>query len=116
MRLNPSIKLGFLAITLSFTAICATLTTSQTTLAAPDAASKTVYQQFQIFSKNAVKSTPSLDQARKYLLNHIDEVGPWQATLMTLQLENLQRSDWLTWIKKCIRNCFKVFSMKPIPA
>jgi hypothetical protein len=91
MRLNPSIKLGFLAITLSFTAICATLTTSQTTLAAPVPASKAVYHQFQIYSKNAVKSTSSLIQARKYLLNHIDEVGPWQATLMTLQLENLQK-------------------------
>ncbi|WP_095205929.1 hypothetical protein [Paenibacillus sp. O199] len=91
MRLNPSIKLGFLAITLSFTAISATLITSQTTLAAPVPASKAVYHQFQMYSKNAVKSTPSLVQARKYLLNHIDEVGPWQATLMTLQLENLQK-------------------------
>ncbi|WP_413372237.1 hypothetical protein [Paenibacillus taichungensis] len=91
MRLKPSIKLGFLAITLSFTAIGATLTSSPTTLAAPVPASKAVYHQFQIYSKNAVKSTPSLVQARKYLLNHIDEVGPWQSTLMTLQLENLQK-------------------------
>lgn len=91
MRLNPSIKLSFLAITLGFTAISASLTAPQTTWAAPVPASQTVYHQYQIYWKNAVKSTHSLIQARKYLLNHIDEVGPWQATLMTLQLENLQR-------------------------
>ncbi|SEL40331.1 hypothetical protein [Paenibacillus sp. OK003] len=90
MRLNQSIKLGFLAMTLSFTAIGATLTTPQTALSAPVPTSKAVYHQFQIYWKNATKSTASLIQARKYLLNHIDEVSPWQATLMTLQLENLQ--------------------------
>lgn len=107
MRLNPSIKLGFLAITLSFTAICATLTTSQTTLAAPDPASKAVYQQFQIFSKNAVKSTPSLIQARKYLLNHINEVSPWQATLMTLQLENMQNIKLADLDQKMVAELFQ---------
>lgn len=107
MRLNPSIKLGFLAITLSFTAICATLTTSQTTLAAPDPASKAVYQQFQIFSKNAVKSTPSLIQARKYLLNHINEVSPWQATLMTLQLENMQNIKLADFDQKMVAELFQ---------
>ncbi|MFC9709802.1 hypothetical protein ACFTRD_16820 [Paenibacillus sp. NPDC056933] len=91
MRLKSSIKLGFLAITLSITAMGATWTTSQTALAAPVSASKTVYHQFQMYWKNAIHSTSSLIQARKYLSNHIDEVGPWQATLMTLQLENLQK-------------------------
>ncbi|WP_405152951.1 hypothetical protein [Paenibacillus sp. FSL K6-0108] len=91
MRKKSSVKIGFLAMTISFTTICATLTTPQITLAAPVSASKAVYHQFQIYWKNAAKSTSSLIQARKYLLNHIDEVSPWQATLMTLQLENLQK-------------------------
>ncbi|QOS79768.1 hypothetical protein JNUCC31_02105 [Paenibacillus sp. JNUCC31] len=91
MRLKSSIKLSFLAITLSITAIGTTWTSSQTALAAPVSASKTVYHQFQMYWKNAMHSTCSLIQARKYLSNHIDEVGPWQATLMTLQLENLQK-------------------------
>ncbi|UPK41810.1 hypothetical protein [Paenibacillus pabuli] len=91
MRKKSSVKIGFLAMTISFTAICAALTTPQITLAAPVSASKAVYHQFQIYWKNAAKSTSSLIQARKYLLNHIDEVSPWQATLMTLQLENLQK-------------------------
>ncbi|MEC0127584.1 hypothetical protein [Paenibacillus pabuli] len=91
MRLNSSIKLGFLAVTLSITAIGAAWTTPQIAVAAPVPASKAVYHQFQMYWKNAIHSTSSLVQARKYLLNHIDEVGPWQATLMTLQLENLQK-------------------------
>ncbi|MGC5773145.1 hypothetical protein [Paenibacillus pabuli] len=91
MRLNSSIKLGFLAVTLNITAIGAAWTTPQIAVAAPVPASKAVYHQFQMYWKNAIHSTSSLVQARKYLLNHIDEVGPWQATLMTLQLENLQK-------------------------
>ncbi|MCP1185238.1 hypothetical protein [Paenibacillus sp. 1781tsa1] len=89
MRWNQPAKLGLLAMALGCTAIGSTLTTS-TTLAAPVPASKAVYHQFQTYRTEAVKSTASVAKARKYLMNHIDKVGPWQATLMTLQLENMQ--------------------------
>ncbi|MEK4660307.1 hypothetical protein MHH93_00340 [Priestia sp. FSL H7-0729] len=91
MRWKQPAKLGLLAMALGCTAIGSTFTTS-TTLAAPVPASKAVYHQFQTYRTEAVKSTQSLVKARKYLMNHIDKVGPWQATLMTLQLENMQNT------------------------
>ncbi|MGN7413505.1 hypothetical protein [Paenibacillus sp. SAF-068] len=89
MKWNQPAKLGLLAMALGCTAIGSTLATS-TTMAAPVPASKAVYHQFQTYRTEAVKSTQSLVKARKYLMNHIDKVSPWQATLMTLQLENMQ--------------------------
>ncbi|MCF7753654.1 hypothetical protein KQ941_04290 [Paenibacillus xylanexedens] len=89
MRWKQPAKHGLLAMALGCTAIGAILTPS-TTLAAPVPTSKAVYHQFQTYRTEAVKSTESLVKARKYLMNHIDKVGPWQATLMTLQLENMQ--------------------------
>ncbi|NUU62239.1 hypothetical protein [Paenibacillus agri] len=46
----------------------------------------TVYKQFEKY----VKNPDSLAQARNYLINHIKDVGVWQATVMTLHLENAQ--------------------------
>lgn len=89
MRLKQAFRMGFLAITLGCTTIIDSFA-PQAALAAPVPASKAVYSQFQIYWKNAHSSTSSLIQARKYLTNHIKEVSPWQATLMTLQLENVQ--------------------------
>lgn len=91
MRLNSSIKLGILALTLGCTTVGAALSIPQTTWAAPVPESKAVYHQFQKYRNNAVKSTASLIQARKYLLNHVHKVSTRQATLMTIQLETLQK-------------------------
>jgi hypothetical protein len=55
-----------------------------------------VYNQFEKY----VKSPASLGQARKYLINHIDEVNLWQATIMTLHLENAQMAHLDTFSKK----------------
>ncbi|WFR60558.1 hypothetical protein P9222_18380 [Paenibacillus amylolyticus] len=89
MKWKQPAKLGLLAMALGCTAIGLTFTTS-TILAAPVPAFQAVYHQFQTYRTEAVKSTQSLVKARKYLMNHIDKVSPWQATLMTLQLENMQ--------------------------
>ncbi|MFS0868308.1 hypothetical protein [Paenibacillus xylanilyticus] len=90
MRLKHRIKLGFLAFTLGCTTIGVSFV-PPTASAASVPASKAVYSKFQIYWKNAKNSSSSLIQARKYLTNHIKEVSPWQATLMTLQLENVQK-------------------------
>ncbi|WP_339307471.1 hypothetical protein [Paenibacillus sp. FSL R5-0519] len=89
MRWKQPAKLGLLIMALGCTALGSPFMTSST-LAAPVPASNAVYHQFQTYRTAAVKSTQSLVKARKYLMNHIDKVGPWQATLMTLQLENMQ--------------------------
>ncbi|MDQ0169699.1 hypothetical protein [Paenibacillus tundrae] len=90
MKLNASIKLGILALTLGCTTVGAVLSIPQAAWAAPVPDSKAVYLQFQKYWKNAVKSSASLIQARKYLLNHVHEVNSRQATLMTMQLESVQ--------------------------
>ncbi|PQP81913.1 hypothetical protein C0Q44_19800 [Paenibacillus sp. PCH8] len=89
MRLKYTAITRICAVTVIATVIGTTFA-PQTTLAAPVPASKAVYHQFQTYRTEAAKSTESLVKARKYLMNHIDKVGPWQATLMTLQLENMQ--------------------------
>lgn len=51
--------------------------------------SAVVYNQFQRYVKNPAK----LAKARSYLINHIKEAGIWNATLMTLHLENAQKAQ-----------------------
>ncbi|WP_379141875.1 hypothetical protein [Paenibacillus sp. sgz500992] len=58
--------------------------------AASPSVSKAVYKQFQKY----VNKPSSLIQARKYLINHIAEAGVWDASLMTLQLENAQQAEY----------------------
>ncbi|GGF68529.1 hypothetical protein GCM10010912_11960 [Paenibacillus albidus] len=48
-----------------------------------------IYAQFQ----KQLKKPGNLIQARNYLINHINQVSVWNATVMTLQLENAQLAD-----------------------
>ncbi|WP_052755996.1 hypothetical protein [Paenibacillus durus] len=54
--------------------------------------SLSVYNQFQKYLKNSVKTPTSLIQARNYLLNNIKRADSWRATVMVLQLENAQKA------------------------
>ncbi|WP_342565987.1 hypothetical protein NST84_13090 [Paenibacillus sp. FSL R7-0345] len=62
---------------------------AQPVSAASAADAQAVYNQFRKY----VSNPSSLAQARKYLINHIDEAGSWYATVMTLQLENAQKAE-----------------------
>lgn len=48
-----------------------------------------VYNHFQ----SLIRKPSTLGQARKYLINHIDEAGRWHATVMVLQLENALKAE-----------------------
>ncbi|WNS42874.1 hypothetical protein [Paenibacillus sp. MMS20-IR301] len=62
---------------------------AQPVSAASASDAQAVYNQFRKY----VSNPSSLAQARKYLINHIAEAGSWYGTVMTLQLENVQKAE-----------------------
>ncbi|MBD2847731.1 hypothetical protein IDH44_21270 [Paenibacillus sp. IB182496] len=66
--------------------------------AAQGASQQSVFERFE----ELVRQPETLDYARKYLLNRIDETNKHEATVMTLHLENAQEAEMdeaLAWIE-----------------
>ncbi|MFC6650992.1 hypothetical protein [Paenibacillus rhizoplanae] len=61
---------------------------AQPVAAASTADAQAVYNQFRKYVSNPASQA----QARKYLMNHISKAGSWYGTVMTLQLENVQKA------------------------
>ncbi|WP_379127127.1 hypothetical protein [Paenibacillus sp. sgz500958] len=89
------LALGF-TIILSVVTFITSVGINPTAAAVTTQENSAVYRQFQQYLKNPA----TLAQARKYLINHIDEVSVWNATVMTLHLENAQKAQLAAFAEK----------------